>query len=285
MKDKDKKKNQQDEYDEFLNSKEFLNMKDNHTLSPLAEQYHVASQYTIGTEFKMAYRIRSYDYYQVSSQEHLVPAFTYPGMSKIQIPTIRNHLNISKLLQKRRSPKQEIFGSINLKQINHLLFAAHGITENIFLRTYPSPGATHPTEIYLIAWDVSDLKPGIYHHNLLDNSLELISSKQTEPKDILATYDLWETASCLFVFSLVLPRTTKKYGERGYRFALLESGHSSQNLMLAATELKIQACELGNYYDNTLCELIKADGIEHIIGTTVIVAGKINSSNEKNKGI
>ena len=222
----------------------------------------------------MAFRIRAYDYYQLSSQEQLVPAFVYPGTPKIQLPEIKKYLKISKLLRKRRSPKNEIYGSVTLKQINHMLFAAHGITKNIFFRTYPSPGATHPTEIYLVVWNVSDLNPGIYHHNLIDNSLELISSKKTEPKDILATHDLWDEAACLFVFSLELPRTTMKYGERGYRFALLESGHSSQNLMLAATELKIQACELGNYYDNILCELIKADGVEHIIGTTVIVAGK-----------
>ncbi len=274
MKNEDLNEKQPDEYEEFVNSKEFLNLRENLDLSPLAEQYHIASQYTIGTEFKMAFRIRVYDSYQLSSQEHLVPAFVYPGTPKIQLPVFKNHLKISKLLRKRRSPKQEIYGSVTLKQINHMLFAAHGITENIFLRTYPSPGATHPTEIYLVVWNVSDLNPGIYHHNLIENSLELICSKKTEPKDILATHDLWDNAACLFVFSLELPRTTKKYGERGYRFALLESGHSSQNLMLAATELEIQACELGNYYDNILCEMIEADGIDHIIGTTVIVAGK-----------
>ena len=274
MKKKDENRKHPDEYEKFLKSKDFLNLKENLDFAPLAEQYHVASQFTIGTEFKMAFRIRAYDYFQISSQEQLAPAFVYPGTAKIQLPKIKTHLKISKLLQKRRSPKQEIYGSVTLKQINHLLFAAHGITESLLLRTHPSPGATHPTEIYLIVWNVSDLNPGIYHHNLIDNSLELISSKQTEPKDILATHDLWDNAACLFVFSLELPRTTRRYGERGYRFALLESGHSSQNLMLAATELKIQACELGNYYDNILCELIKADGIEHIIGTTVVVAGK-----------
>ena len=45
-----------------------------------------------------------------------------------------------------------------------------------------------------------------------------------------------------------------------------------------ATQLKVirtwENPGKGNYYDNILCELIKADGVEHIIGTTVIVAGK-----------
>lgn len=278
MKEEDENNNQSDEYDKFLQSKEYKSLKENSNLAPLAEQYHVASQYTIGTEFKMAFRIRAYDYYQLSSQEQLVPAFAYPGTKKIQLPNIKSPLKFSKLLSKRRSPKQEIYGSISLKNIHHLLFAAHGVTENIFFRTYPSPGATHPTEIYIIAWDVQELEPGIYHHNIMNNTLELLSENKTKPKDVLATHDLWDHASCLFVFSLELPRTTTKYGERGYRFALLESGHSSQNLMLAATELGIQTCELGNYYDNTICELIGADGVEHIIGTTVVVASNIKKS-------
>ena len=140
------------------------------------------------------------------------------------------------------------------------------------MRTHPSPGATHPTEVYKVVWDVEDLQPGIYHHNILENTLELLSDQKTYPKDLLATHDLWDNAACLFIFSLELTRTTLKYGERGYRFAVLESGHASQNLMLAATELGVHSCELGNYYDNVICELIGADGVEHIIGTTVIVA-------------
>ena len=115
---------------------------------------------------------------------------------------------------------------------------------------------------------------GIYHHNIIANTLEMISEYVVPPHQLLATPELWHDSAALFVFSLELPRATLKYGERGYRFSLLESGHASQNLMLAATELQLEACELGNYYDNEVCKLIGADGVEHIIGTTVIIGCK-----------
>ena len=50
-----------------------------------------------------------------------------------------------------------------------------------------------------------------------------------------------------------------KYGERGYRFALIESGHLAQNIMLVAESMNLNMVALGGYYDKALAKLIDAN--------------------------
>ena len=56
-------------------------------------------------------------------------------------------------------------------------------------------------------------------------------------------------------------RTRFKYGQRGYRFALLEAGHLVQNVLLAATALDIAAVPVGGFYDRRLADVLMVDGI------------------------
>ena len=53
---------------------------------------------------------------------------------------------------------------------------------------------------------------------------------------------------------LVFNRTMDKYGERGYRFILLDAGHMSQNLYLVSSHLNLGVVALGagTNNDNTL---------------------------------
>jgi nitroreductase len=41
-----------------------------------------------------------------------------------------------------------------------------------------------------------------------------------------------------------------RYGERGYRYALLEAGHLSQNLALAFEARAISHCPIGGFFDD-----------------------------------
>ena len=49
---------------------------------------------------------------------------------------------------------------------------------------------------------------------------------------------------------MVFARSMEKYGERGYRFILLDAGHMSQNLYLAPEYLGLGAVALGAGMDS-----------------------------------
>ena len=56
-------------------------------------------------------------------------------------------------------------------------------------------------------------------------------------------------------------RSTYKYGNRGYRFALFEAGHVAQNISLVSHGLGLQCVNIGGFYDQKIDHLLGLDGV------------------------
>ncbi len=69
-------------------------------------------------------------------------------------------------------------------------------------------------------------------------------------------------SAAVILITAVFQRTTFKYGERGYRFALIEAGHVAQNIDLVAGALHLPAANLGGFFDRELEALLDIDGVE-----------------------
>jgi SagB-type dehydrogenase family enzyme len=82
-----------------------------------------------------------------------------------------------------------------------------------------------------------------------------------------------DEAAALLVVTAVFPRTQFKYGQRGYRFALLEAGHVVQNVLLAAADLGLPALPLGGFYDRRLDAIVGADGLDEASVYSVALGG------------
>ena len=68
-----------------------------------------------------------------------------------------------------------------------------------------------------------------------------------------------------------------KYGERGYRFLLLEAGHIAQNLLLAAEADGMGGVAIGGFLDDPLNDLLDLDGVEEAVVYMVLAGQKQNS--------
>jgi len=66
-------------------------------------------------------------------------------------------------------------------------------------------------------------------------------------------------AAVICVLSFVGARSLTKYGDRGYRYALIEAGHTMQNLNLAAAACGLGSVDLGGFYDDELAVLAGLD--------------------------
>jgi SagB-type dehydrogenase family enzyme len=77
-------------------------------------------------------------------------------------------------------------------------------------------------------------------------------------------------ASIVIFVTAIFERSTFKYGERGYRFVLLEAGHVAQNVSLAATGLGLGAINIGGYFDRDMDRVLGLDGVRH--STVYLVA-------------
>ena len=79
--------------------------------------------------------------------------------------------------------------------------------------------------------------------------------------------------SIMFIFVGFPDRVISKYGERGGRFLLIESGHYIQNLLLRVTYEKLKAVELGGLYDNDIKNILGLKKTNAII-TLGVICGK-----------
>jgi len=133
-------------------------------------------------------------------------------------------------------------------------------------RTYASAGGRYPIEAYVVilrsascsnqkdSSNTDDLKQGVYHYNVVDNTLEFIKAGDYSD-EIKHFYRNQESHldlnfPCLIIFSMVFLRSMEKYGEKGYRFALMDAGHMSQNLYLVAEYLGLGIVSLGGGAEN-----------------------------------
>lgn len=86
-----------------------------------------------------------------------------------------------------------------------------------------------------------------------------------------------KSGSCVIVTTGIIERLIIKYGDRGYRFLLQESGFVAQTISLLAEALGLGSCMLGGYNDDKVNDFLGVDGVFETINN-VIVIGKKNEN-------
>lgn len=61
------------------------------------------------------------------------------------------------------------------------------------------------------------------------------------------------------VITVDYDKITKRYGERGKRYALLEAGHVAQNIVLQAIELGLATVMIGAFRDGKIKRILETD--------------------------
>ena len=73
-----------------------------------------------------------------------------------------------------------------------------------------------------------------------------------------------QAAATVFITG-VFERTKRKYGERGYRYVLLDIGHLGQNLCLAATAAGLAMMTTCGFFDDDVNRLLGVDGLDEAV--------------------
>lgn len=112
----------------------------------------------------------------------------------------------------------------------------------------PSAGALHPTEAYVLVQHVEGIAAGLYHYHPIDHALEPMRMLEPEAAAALARRCVASQAYFVDAHAIVfatsrLRRQSWKYRThpKAYRALVLDVGHLSQTLYLAATELGLGA--------------------------------------------
>ncbi len=170
-------------------------------------------------------------------------------------------------LGQRRSQRSYQERPLTRDELAALLWASQGATyasRGYLLRAAPSAGALYPVETYLAVNRVEGVEPGIWHFQVPDFSLELLKAGDFRHSLVGAglSQGFLGDAGVVFIWTGVLNRAMWKYRERAIRYLFLDAGHICQNLMLAATALKLGVCPVGAFFDGEVERLVQVDGVE-----------------------
>jgi putative peptide maturation dehydrogenase len=173
-----------------------------------------------------------------------------------------------RLQMPKRSPLDELLGRrVTCRNFDPQRLLAQDVFAGVLYRVYgaravddfapgvqllkksvPSAGGLHPTEAYLLIQRVEGIAPGLYHYHPVDHALEPIRLLEVEEAALLARQFVASQAYFTGAHVLVIPvsrfrRNFWKYRNhaKAYRTLLLDVGHLSQTLYLAATETGLGA--------------------------------------------
>ena len=198
------------------------------------------------------------------------PYRTFPDMPKVTLPTGLLDLPVPALALMREGlgalPDSQIAPPQDLKTLATWLFMAYGVNvEKRFgiykyrLRTCPSASALYPCELYIAAFAIDGIEPGLYAFNphefaltkLREGAEALAQIKRGRPE--LA---FLKNVPATLLVSTIYWRSAWKYRGRGFRVATLDAGHLIANLVAAANGLGVQTMTRLKLNDNTTRELI-----------------------------
>jgi SagB-type dehydrogenase family enzyme len=202
---------------------------------------------------------------------------TTPGTAKsIALPAAEETGALLQLIRRRSSCRDYAARPLSLDHLATLLAGAYGLTRltqvpggfEFRARSVPSAGARYPLELYVLLRNVETLADGLYHYGVLEHALEPLETgtELVSLAELMLAAPLLEHANVVVFMAAVFDRTLHKYGGRGYRYILLEAGHTAQNLCLLATERGLASLCVGGFSDSATNRFLRLEpGIEAVI--------------------
>lgn len=189
------------------------------------------------------------------------------------------------IINRRKSHRVYTDEEISLRQLSYLLWCSQGVKSvrgksYATIRTVPSGGARHPFECYMVIRRVEGLEAGFYHYIPMTHQIEYLG----KPEDIEAFISeslccqAWAAkASVVFYYSCVFYRAEWRYGVWAHAPILMDSGHVTENLYLAATSIGLGGCAIAAIEPRLANQAFGLDGKEETV-FYAMPTGTINPS-------
>jgi SagB-type dehydrogenase family enzyme len=205
----------------------------------------------------------------------------------IELPEARPlRQRLSAVADSRRSVREFTGEPISLRDLATILGFAQGTSgelpighpldpgATVKLRRYPSGGGLYPVALYLLAFDVDSLEPDAYEYLPYSHRLRPLHTglgrEGLRELCVSANFDI-DTTACAFGYVYDLYANSRKYGDCGLVYGLIEVGCLSQCVHLALTALGLGACDQGGYQKAALESTFGVDGmVKHLVHFTVL---------------
>jgi len=131
---------------------------------------------------------------------------------------------------------------------------------DIYYRSVASAGALYPTELYCATKGAPGIEDGLYHHTVALRALTRLRTGSVVNAAIPALrFSRDDKPALVFFFTAIFFRSSWKYRDRAYRYHLLDTGHMTENLVLALKSEQL-AFELSHdFVDGRINDLLAVD--------------------------
>ncbi|MBV7674101.1 SagB/ThcOx family dehydrogenase [Streptomyces halstedii] len=152
-----------------------------------------------------------------------------------------------------RCSRRDFDGSpLSPEALTVLLWSGYGRT-GTHRAVVPSCGGLLSLRLLVLALRVPGLTAGSAYPFLPDTLSLGPPTPAGPPQELFHTRHIDYERVAAVVFVVGDPRPpTDRYGDRGYRYTLLEAGHAAQNLCLAATAMRLGAVTVGGFDDEAV---------------------------------
>ena len=212
------------------------------------------------------YRLaRSLGYLDWANQPN--PFRFWEGTLKVELPLLKDEAHPYEALYDYSLVKAQPFDIDSLSKFLELalgLSAWQAIPGSRWsVRMNPSSGNLHPTECYLIIPDLGSLS-GVFHYNPF---LHILEKRAEIPYELSKEIKSFFGTDGFIVVLISIPwREAWKYGERAYRYCLLDTGHAIGTLRFSANLKGWKFKYLSALSDEDLKILLGFDKVEWIEG-------------------
>ncbi len=156
----------------------------------------------------------------------------------------------------------------------HLIGADGG---KALLKSIPSGGARHPTEVFLAAFEVDGIPAGAYHYDVEHHRLEQVRGGQLRDAFADATLDLFTKheapPAAALVFTSLVERAMWRYRDpRSFRAILVDVGHAVMAYRRVARMLGFRTYAYQKMRDSEVADLLRVDRVTQpplYVGTLV----------------
>lgn len=161
------------------------------------------------------------------------------------------------LLRRRSTDPGGSIKPISIDELSSIVFFSAGINGATVvdgvprrpLRFCPSPGALYPIVVIVEAREAADLEVGAYYYDPDSHMLGRLAEDVAQIDSAVQQPGGSADVACRLWLLARFDRVSFKYGERAYRFALLEAGHIAQNMLLVAGAIGRPARPFGGFLD------------------------------------
>jgi SagB-type dehydrogenase family enzyme len=219
----------------------------------------------------------------------------------IKLPPYQNvNASLGVTIRARRSLRQFSGKTMPLQALSTILFYGNGVTGDMAMiseeddpqwpqyslgapevahtRAASSGGGLNPISLYLVLQNVETLEDGIYIYLPFEHSLKKVMTfNQQKRKEHLALGLSWGTnveaakVNLAIYYVYTVYENSRKYGDMGLIFAVLEAGEIAANIHLVCTATKLASSDMGGWDKVQTERFLGIDGLsKQLVHTTVI---------------